>query len=129
MIVGPFETRKIFFFDWDNTVIGVLLLPKCIKDARAFVNFFVAVNMIHPELDPYWDEWFWERTAKRRQAKENWPRRRVCPEEAFYFAPDGAGGLELRHSLRFVPAEYIKQAGMARSKGFRPGKGDVKDDP
>ena len=119
MIESPFETRETRFLDWDNKVIGVLHLPKVLQDVRAAVNFFVGVNMIHPELRVgLFDPWAAERAAKLEMALKDWPRNRVYPEEAWYFAP-GENGLEIRHSLRYAPAEYIRSP---RMLSFRPAK-------
>lgn len=39
----------IVFYDWDNTLLGVLTVPKH-KDVRSLVNDYVKANMIHPQL-------------------------------------------------------------------------------
>jgi len=36
--------------DWDSAPIGELYIPETWADARAVVNWFTAVNMIHPQL-------------------------------------------------------------------------------
>lgn len=119
MIESPFEMREYRFFDWDDKVIGVLHLPKVLKDVRAVVNFFVGANMIHPELrGGLFDPWANERALKLETALKDWPRNRVYPEEAWYFAV-GKNGLEIRHSLRYVPAEHIRARRMI---SFRPTK-------
>ena len=121
MIIGPFNMQKTVFYDWDDTVAGVLLTPCCVLDKRYYINFFVAANLIHPELSPYLDEWKEERDAKRARAKADWPRRRIFPEETFYFTADADGRPELRHSLRYLPEGYVPNTG-ASAYPFRPGK-------
>lgn len=60
-----------------------------------------------------------ERNAKRTQAKKDWPRRRVYPEEAwFYEIVDGA--VKLSHSLRFLPDMYLRTTRIGVP--FRPGR-------
>lgn len=119
MIKSPFEMREIRFFDWDDTVIGVLHLPSVIQDVRAYVNFFVGINMIHPDLQGgLFDPWADERANKWETALHDWPRNRIYPEEAWYFVA-GENGLEIRHSLRYAPAEYIRSS---RMLSFRPAK-------
>lgn len=121
MITSPFEMREYRFFDWDDTVIGTLHLPKVIKDVRAYVNFFVGVNMIHPQLrGGLFDPWADERASKLETALKDFPRNRLYPEEAWYFV-QGENGLEIRHSLRYVPAEELRKGW----RSFRPTqKGD-----
>lgn len=119
MIKNPLETIEIHFKDWDDTVIGVLRLPSVVEDARPFVNFFVGVNMIHPDLQRgIVDPWAAERKEKFGTAKKDWPRNRIYPEESWFFEM-GKNGLKIRHSLRYVPAEPIKAK---RALSFRPTK-------
>lgn len=103
MISNPLETRRIAFLDWDDRVIGAVVLPAVVRDARPFVNFFAAVNLIHPELNGGMvDEWAAEREEKYAQAVHDWPRNEIYPEEAWYFAP-GKDGWKICHSLRYLP--------------------------
>ena len=43
------DMATVLFYDWDDTLIGVLVVPKN-GDARKLVNDYVRNNMIHPEL-------------------------------------------------------------------------------
>lgn len=107
MIQNPLDTVQIKFHDWDDTLLGVLILPRILEDTRPFVNFFVAVNMIHPTLrGQVQDKWEKERHQKRSQAQTSYPHRKVYPEEAFYLAVE-KGELVMRHTLRYLPGEYV----------------------
>jgi len=86
-----------------------LCLPEALRDTRAFVNFFVAVNMIHPHVrGQVHDEWAREREELRAQALRDWRRRAVYPEESWYFEP-GENGPVIRHSLRYLPGGYVPE--------------------
>lgn len=114
------RTKTIIFCDWDDYKLGVLVLDSRIEDARPFVDFFVAANMIHPQLrGSRPDPWAAERTEKRTEALQKYPRRRVYPEERFLLAPGEDGLLEIRHELEFVPGEYMA---VRRPVPFRPPK-------
>lgn len=120
-----FGTRQIRFYDWDDKLIGVLVLSKGIEDARPFVNFFTAVNFIHPDLQLFPtqggglarradieaaggtpDRWREERNRKRAEAKARWPRRTLYVEESWTIQWV-SGGLEIVHGLRYYPLGYI----------------------
>lgn len=140
-----FGTKKIVFYDWDDTIIGVLILANPIRDGRPFVNFFTCYNLIHPDLqlvpargsdgqiyqcraadlraqgvEP--DPWAQERETKYREAKARWPNRQIYTEEAFYFSWRD-GGRKLHHALRYLPGKYVKPASLWERQGpFRPEK-------
>lgn len=46
---GRENMATVLFYDWDDTLIGVLVVPRN-DDARALVNDYVRDNMIHPDL-------------------------------------------------------------------------------
>ncbi|MDE6107427.1 MAG: hypothetical protein K2F83_01975, partial [Oscillospiraceae bacterium] len=46
---GRENMATVVFYDWDDTLIGVLVVPRK-DDARALVNAYVRDNMIHPDL-------------------------------------------------------------------------------
>lgn len=46
---GRENMATVLFYDWDDTLIGVLVVPRN-DDARALVNEYVRDNMIHPDL-------------------------------------------------------------------------------
>ena len=46
---GRENMATVLFYDWDDTLIGVLVVPRN-DDARALVNEYVRNNMIHPDL-------------------------------------------------------------------------------
>lgn len=46
---GRENMATVLFYDWDDTLIGVLVVPRK-DDARALVNEYVRDNMIHPDL-------------------------------------------------------------------------------
>lgn len=139
-----FGTRQIRFHDWDDKLIGVLVLSKGIEDARPFVNFFTAVNFIHPDLQLFpvrggglarradieaaggtTDHWREERNRKRAEAEARWPRRTLYVEESFTLI-NGVNGLEVRHTLRYYPLGYIPRKYGTKSDSLpsshRPGK-------
>lgn len=62
MISNPLSVQRLVFVDWDDTWLGVLLVPQdkewqqvlfanmgC-KDLRGVVDWFARVNMVHPDL-------------------------------------------------------------------------------
>lgn len=117
-------------------MIGVLYIPRVLKDARLLENIFVEANMIHPDLQAsrfggYKDPWADERREKRTRAKHDWPRRRLYPVETMIpemtedrkirVREDGTIHF-LRHDLTYQPAEYVKQTGASRGESFRPKK-------
>ncbi len=125
MISNPLETRRYVFADWDNRIIGVLVLPKVVRDVRAFVDFFSRVNLVHPELNGgIFDEWADEREAKYAQALHDWPRMYIYPEESWYF-DWGPGGLTMRHSLRYLPGARKKV--VRHGVSFRPPRLKLKE--
>ena len=115
------------FLDWDNIPIGILHIPAGIAvgggdTLKAVVNWFVAVNMVHPELrgTSVKDPWADERQALRERAVTDWPRRRICPEESFVFAVRD-GQMCLDHKLRYIPIDYLREN--RSGQGFRPKEG------
>lgn len=138
MIKNPYALLEIRHLDWDDMVIGVLYIPRALKDARLLVDIFVEANMIHPDLQAsrfsgYKDPWADERREKHARSKRDWPRRRIYPVETIIpeMTEDGKirvredGTIHfLRHDLEYRPAEYVKQTGPSRGKSFRPEKGD-----
>lgn len=129
MITDPFELRRICLMDWNNKIIGQVVLPTFVEDARAYVNFFSEVNLVHPELRALYDPWAEERAAKYAAALRDWPRNRIYPEEAWYFVQEEAerGRLVIRHSLRYLPAERTRSRPPYRP--YRPQKGGAKKWP
>lgn len=119
MITDPFELRRLCLVDWDNKIIGQVVLPTFVEDARAYINFFSEVNLVHPELRALYDPWAEERAAKLATALRDWPRNRVYPEEAWYFDQAADGHLVIRHSLRYLPAERKR---VLYPLPFRPSK-------
>lgn len=136
MIKNPYALLEIKYLDWDNTVIGVLYIPRYIKDGRLLVNIFVEANMVHPDLQTsrvggYQDPWAEERKVAFARAKRNWPRRRIYPVETIIpeMTEDGKirvredGTIHfIRHELEYRPDDYVKQTGANRSASFRPVK-------
>ncbi|WP_251447034.1 hypothetical protein [Vermiculatibacterium agrestimuris] len=123
MILNPYKQRQIIFYDWDDTVIGVLCLPEILHDVRAFANFFVGVNLIHPDVSGgIVDEWAEEREERYAQAIRDWPRRAIYPEESWWFE-SGADGPVMRHSLRYLPAGYVPERSSLTS--FRPKRSEA----
>lgn len=102
MIDNPFAQKEIRFYDWDDTLIGVLSLPDVTADMREFVNFFVEQNFIHPNLRAknYIDPWAEERSEGRAKAREKYPNRKIYPVESWYFTANGEG-MKMEHSLCF----------------------------
>lgn len=89
--------------DWDDTLLGTLVISKAVEDARAVVNWFVATNFVHPDLRPpnLEDPWAEERRRKRSAAMQAWPDFRACPVESITFR-QGAEDMEVVHSLMYV---------------------------
>lgn len=132
MIEDPRALITIFFYDWDDKIIGTLFIPKALRDARAIVDLFVEYNMVHPDLQvapilgrP--DPWAEERARKRAEAKRDFPRREVYPVETIIPAltPDGKlahtdkGTPILYHELHYEVREYKVTP---RGGSFRPSK-------
>lgn len=133
MIENPYALVKILHFDWDDTLLGVLYIPRALKDARLLENIFVEANMVHPDLRFCGDRdpWAEERREKRTRAKHDWPRRRIYPVETIIPEMTEDGKIRVRedgtihflqHHLDYRPAEYVKQTGSSRGKSFRPEK-------
>lgn len=125
MIVDPFETKTIVFYDWDDTLIGELVLPAVIKDARRYVNHFVNSNLIHPDLQIFYDPWFVRRGELMARADRDWPNRKHYTREAWWFESDTAGRLHLRHSIQRLPCEYVPSKALRKS--YRPAKEGGRD--
>ncbi len=148
MITIPYALRTILFRDWDDAVIGVLRVPKSIRDVRPLVQLFIAYNMVHPDVRAtLWaDPWAEERAKKWKEAHRAYPRRRIYPEETVIpqldedgqilydgsprgniTLPDGTAVAVprpyrvLNHTLTYRPAEYIPTYQWGQS--FRPIKG------
>lgn len=139
MIKDPRELAEIRFVDdWDlgrDRVIGILFIPKQLKDARLLVNFFAEYNMVHPDLrtGPLMgqiDPWTKER-MKKWQAKRDFPGRFVYPVETIIPAltPDGKlawtddGKLPiLYHELHYAADDWDPTQRHRKNKGFRPQK-------
>ena len=77
------------------------------------------VDCAAAQRTPFEDPWRAERDAKRAQAKKDWPRQEIYPEESFYYVA-GPGGLKLRHGLRFCAGAYKDTT--AYQGGFRVGR-------
>lgn len=89
MIPNPTETREIRFYDWDDSLLGVLILPK------------IGVT---PELQAELGGADWER-EKRQQydlAKKRHPRRRLYPLEKWCYAL-GENGWRLERTICYKP--------------------------
>ncbi len=134
MIEDPKALLEIRFMDdWDlgrDRVIGVLFVPKALRDARALVNLFCQFNLVHPDLrdDFHRDPWAEERTKKHAAALRDHPRQYVYPVETIIptLTPDGQMAVDeksrytiLYHSLNYRAEEYktVRRSGIAP---FRP---------
>ncbi len=144
----PYALQTVVFLDWDDTTIGVLRVPKSIRDVRPLVQFFTAYNMIHPDIRAIlWaDPWAEERDRKWEEARQAYPRRKIYPEEVIIPQLDSDGQIlydgpprgniilpngtvvavprpyhVLRHSLCYHPADYIPTH--QRGQSFHPAKG------
>lgn len=127
MIENPLRDKRMVFVDYDNTIIGILHIPAEIaagggNTLKTVVNWFAAVNMIHPELRgaSVKDPWADERQELRERAVADWPRRRICPEESFVLTVRD-GQMCMDHKLRYVPIDYLHEVRI--SQGFRPKEG------
>lgn len=137
MIKDPRELAEIRFVDdWDlgrDRVIGILFIPKQLRDARFLVNLFVENSMVHPDLrtNLQSDPWAEERKEKHRQARRDFPGRFVYPVETIIPAmtPDGKlaraedGKIPvLYHELHYSAGEWDPTQRHRKNKGFRPQK-------
>lgn len=135
VIKDPRELTEIHFVDdWDlgrDRIIGILFIPKQLRDARPIANMFIEHTMVHPDLRTNLqnDPWAEEREKKRKKAKRDWPGRFIYPVETIIPAltPDGQlawtedGKIPiLQHELHYAAGEYDPAQ---RAKGFRPQKG------
>lgn len=138
MINDPKALLRIEFRDdWDlgrDRIIGVLYVPRALKDARLLVNLHVEQNMVHPDLRSaalrgQIDPWAEERKEKHERAIRDYPRRFIYPVETIiprltedgqlWRTEDGAIQI-LYHSLYYQPGEYKPQI---RRTSFRPREG------
>lgn len=89
MIENPLETRELRFYDWDDSLLGVLIIPK------------IGVS---PEKQAELSGDVWENEKKRQYeaAKKRHPRRRLYPVEKWCYAL-GENGLRLERSVCYKP--------------------------
>lgn len=135
MIEDPRALLTIHFYDWDDKIIGTLLIPKALRDARPVVDLFVQYNMVHPDLQtaplsgrP--DPWAEERARKKAEAHRDFPRRTIYPVEIIIPALTPGGKLAqteqgipiLYHELHYEVQEYMR---CQRGGSFRPQKEGV----
>lgn len=148
MIQDPKALLEIRFMDdFDRNrdrVIGVLMIPKALRDARPLVNLFIEYNLVHPDLQVGHlvgrsDPWAEERAEKWAAARRNYPRRYVYPVETIIpaltadgtMAKDEAGQTPiLYHSLYYRADDYKLILNYApnlasQQKSFRPQKQEV----
>lgn len=89
MIDNPTETRELRFYDWDNSLLGVLIVPKIGVPPEKQAELSGA-------------EWEAERKRQYERAKKRHPRRRLYSVEKWCYAL-GENGWRLERSVRYKP--------------------------
>lgn len=90
MIESLLATRRIEFLDWDNTLLGVLVIPAYIRN--------------YPR--PGKDEIAAEHQRKLAEFRKNYPRQNYYVEERFCPVVRN-GKIVVEHSLEFLPRDYV----------------------